>query len=156
MSAAPEKAERIHSRHVLLLAAHGDPGPQSAGADVPNDGCGKPSPLRVRLSALGLRLAVDDLRPAVPLREGQAQHSRRHRGTPVQAEAAQREAERESDQVRQLRCGLICRPADVVSFKTLVAIMVQRAARLLLRRDTRLRNAWASHYRSLIALSSID
>ena len=62
--------------------------------------------LRLRLSALGLRPAVDDLRPAVPVREGQAQHPRRHRGAPVQAQAAQRQAEREFDQVRQLHRGV--------------------------------------------------
>ena len=38
-------------------------------------------------------LPSDDLGPAVPVREGQAQHPRRHRGAAVQAAAAQREAE---------------------------------------------------------------
>src|SRR5262249_24757764 len=55
------------------------------------------------LSALGLRPAVDDLRPAVPVGEGQAQHPRRHRRALVQAAAAQREAEREPAEVRQSR-----------------------------------------------------
>ncbi len=55
------------------------------------------------LSALGLRPALDDLRPALPLGEGQAQHPGRHRGAAVQAAAAQREAEREPRAVRQRR-----------------------------------------------------
>ena len=42
-----------------------------------------------------------DLRPAVPDRQGQAQHPRRHGRAPVQAAAAQREAEGEPRQVRQ-------------------------------------------------------
>ncbi len=66
-----------------------------------DDGCREPAALRLRLSALGLRSAEHDLRPAVPVREGQAQHPRRHRGAPVQAAAAQREAEAEPDQARQ-------------------------------------------------------
>jgi hypothetical protein len=103
MPAAQEEAERVHARHVLFLAADGNPGPRRDGADLPHDGCGEPPALRLRLSALGLRPAVDDLRPAVPVREGQAQHPRRQRGAPVQAQAAQREAEREFDQVRQPR-----------------------------------------------------
>src|SRR5258706_9667994 len=102
MPAAPEKAQRIHARHVLFLPAYGDPGSQGVGTDVPHGGRGKPPALRLRLSALGLRPAVDDLRPAVRLREGQAQYPWRHRGTLVQAKAAQREAEREFDHVRQL------------------------------------------------------
>ena len=48
-------------------------------------------------------LPSDDLRPAVPVGEGQAQHSRRHRGAAVQAAAAQREAESEPEEVRQSR-----------------------------------------------------
>ena len=46
-------------------------------------------------------LPIDDLRPAVPVGEGQAQHPRRHRGAAVQAAAAQRQAEREPEEVRQ-------------------------------------------------------
>ncbi len=46
-------------------------------------------------------LPSHDLRPAVPVREGQAQHPRRHRGAAVQAAAAQRQAEREPEEVRQ-------------------------------------------------------
>ena len=56
--------------------------------DVPHDGCGKPAALRLGLSALGFRSAVDHLRPAVPVGEGQAQHPRRNRGAAVQAAAA--------------------------------------------------------------------
>src|SRR5262249_57672469 len=59
--------------------------------------------LLLGLSALGLRSALDDLRPALPLGEGQAQHPRRHRGAPVQTAAAQREAERKPQAVRQPR-----------------------------------------------------
>jgi predicted TIM-barrel fold metal-dependent hydrolase len=59
------------------------------GADIPHDGRRKPPALRLGLSALGLRPAVDDLGPAVPLREGKAQHPWRQRGAPVQAEAAE-------------------------------------------------------------------
>ena len=40
--------------------------------------------LVVGLSALGLRPAVDDLRPAVPQRDAEAQHPRRQRGAAVQ------------------------------------------------------------------------
>ena len=46
-------------------------------------------------------LPSHDLRPAVPVGEGQAQHPRRHRGAAVQAAAAQRQAEREPEEVRQ-------------------------------------------------------
>ena len=46
-------------------------------------------------------LPIDDLRSAVPVGEGQAQHPRRHRGAAVQAAAAQRQAEREPEEVRQ-------------------------------------------------------
>src|SRR5262249_7572483 len=52
-------------------------------------------------SALGLRPAEHDLGPAVPLREGEAQHPRRHRGAAVQIAAAQREAAAEPAAVRQ-------------------------------------------------------
>ena len=41
--------------------------------------------LVVGLSALGLRPAVDDLRPAVPQRDAEAQHPRRQRGAAVQS-----------------------------------------------------------------------
>ena len=61
------------------------------------------------LSALGLRPAEHDLRPAVPVGEGQAQHPRRHRGAAVQAAAAQREAEREPEEVRQSHRGGLTR-----------------------------------------------
>ena len=53
-------------------------------------------------------LPCDDLRSAVPVGEGQAQHPRRHRGAAVQAAAAQREAEGQPEEVRQShRRGLI-------------------------------------------------
>src|SRR5262249_625761 len=57
----------------------------------------------VRLSALGFRPAAQDLRPSVPVREGEAQHSRRHRGATVPVAAAQREAEGEPGKIRQSR-----------------------------------------------------
>src|SRR5262249_52608925 len=53
------------------------------------------------LPPLGFRSALHHLRPEVPVGEGQAQHPGRHRGAPVQAAAAQREAEGESGEVRQ-------------------------------------------------------
>ncbi len=88
--AAPqEEAVGLHARHVLFLAADGDPGPPGAGMHLPHDQCGDAAALFLGLSALGFRSARHDLRPAVPLGEGQAQHSRRHRGAPVQAAAAQ-------------------------------------------------------------------
>src|SRR5215204_3018690 len=76
MPASEEEAERLHARHVLLL----------------------------RLSALGLRPAVDDLRPAVPLGKGQAQHPRGHGSAPVQAAAAQRGAEGKPEEVWKPDC----------------------------------------------------
>src|SRR5262249_25601329 len=60
-------------------------------------------PLLVGLSALGFRSARDDLRPAIPVGEGEAQHPRRHRSAAVQIAAAQREAAREPQTVRQSR-----------------------------------------------------
>src|ERR1700749_892066 len=62
---------------------------------LPHDQRRDAAPLLVGLSALGFRSAVHDLRPALPLGEGQAQYPRRHRGAAVQATAAQREAARE-------------------------------------------------------------
>src|SRR5580704_196038 len=101
MPAPQEEAERVHARDVLFLAAYGGSGPQGAGADLPHDERGDPVALRLRLSALGLRPAVNDLRPALCLRARQAQYSRRHRGALVPAQAAQREAEGEPGEVRQ-------------------------------------------------------
>ena len=66
---------------------------------VPHDQRGDAVALLLRLSALGFRSAVDDLGPAVPVGEGQAQHPRRHRRAAVQAAAAQREAERKPQEV---------------------------------------------------------
>ena len=54
------------------------------GGDVQADQGRHPAAVVVGLSALGLRPAVDDLRPAVPQRAGQAQHPGRHRGQAVQ------------------------------------------------------------------------
>ena len=112
--AAEEEAVGLYARHVLLVAADGDSGLRRDGVHVPHDECGDAIALRLRLSALGLRPAVDDLRPAVPVGEGQAQHPRRHRGAPVQAAAAQREAEGEPAEVRQSR-----RSRGVTDFKPL-------------------------------------
>ncbi len=103
---AQEEAVGLHARHVLLVAADGDPGPRSDRVHVPHDQRGDAAALFVRLPALGLRPALDDLGPAVPVGEGQAQHRRRHRGPPVQAAAAQRGAEGEPAEVRQPRHGL--------------------------------------------------
>ena len=96
-----EEAVGLHARHVLLVAADGDSGHGRAGVHVPHDQRGNAAPVLLGLSALGLRPAEHDLRPAVPDGKGQAQHPRRHRGAPVQAAAAQREAEREPEEVRQ-------------------------------------------------------
>ena len=93
ISAAEEEAVRLHARHVLRLAADGARGHERARMHLPHDQCRDAADVRLGLSALGLRPAVDGLGPAVPLREGQAQHPRRHRGAPVQAAAAQRQAE---------------------------------------------------------------
>jgi uncharacterized protein len=98
-----EEAVGLHARHVLLLAADGDSGPPGAGVHLPHDQRGDAAALLLGLSALGLRPAEHDLRPAVPVGEGQAQHPRRHRGAPVQAAAAQREAERKPQEIRQSR-----------------------------------------------------
>ncbi len=68
---------------------------------VPHDQRGDPAAVLLGLSALGLRPAEHHLGPAVPDGKGQAQHPRRHRGAPVQAAAAQRQAEREPEEVRQ-------------------------------------------------------
>ena len=72
----------------LLLAADGNDRHGGAGADLPHDQGGDPVALFVRLSALGFRPAVDDLRPAVPERAGQAQHSRRQCDEAVQSQTA--------------------------------------------------------------------
>ena len=56
--------------------------------NLPHDQGGNPVALFVRLSALGLRPALDDLRPAVPERAGQAQYSRRQCDARVQSQAA--------------------------------------------------------------------
>ena len=98
-----EEAVRLHARHVLFVAADGDPGHGSAGMHLPHDQCGDAVALLVGLSALGLRPAIDHLRPAVPVGEGQAQHPRRHRRQAVQAAAAQRRAEGKPAEVRQPR-----------------------------------------------------
>src|SRR5262249_42920133 len=70
----------------------GDHRPRPAQGDVPRHQRGDAAPLFVRLSALGLRPAVDDLRPAVPERDRQAQRSWRQRDAAVQFEAWRREA----------------------------------------------------------------
>ena len=57
MPAAEEEAVRLHARHVLLVAADGDPGHGGAGVHVPHDQCGDAAAVLLRLSALGLRPA---------------------------------------------------------------------------------------------------
>src|SRR6185437_15146435 len=74
---AEEEAERLYARHVLLDAADGNDRYGRARADLPHAAGGDAALVFVRLSALGLRPAVDHLRPAVPQRAGQAQHPRR-------------------------------------------------------------------------------
>ena len=76
---------------------------RGAGVHLPHDQCGDAAALRLRLSALGFRPALDDLGPAVPLGKGQAQHPRRQCRAPVQAAAAQREAKRKPPPLRQSR-----------------------------------------------------
>src|SRR4029078_5040435 len=75
--------------------------------------CGDAADVCVGLSALGLRPAEHDLRPAVPEREGQAQHPRRDRGTPLTIAPAQRQAAAEPAAVRQ--------PGDVTAVRRLFA-----------------------------------
>ena len=74
MPAPEEKAVRLHARYVLLVAADGDSGLRCDGDHVPHDQRGNAAALFFRLSALGLRLAVDNLGFAVPFGEGQAQY----------------------------------------------------------------------------------
>ena len=83
---AQTHAERLHARDVLHLAADGG-GRQSldAARDVQDDQCREPTPLRLRLSALGHGPAERDPRPAVPQPAGQAQHPGRKRAQAVQA-----------------------------------------------------------------------
>ncbi len=71
----------------LGLAADGGHRHGPAAGDHARDQCGDAACLFVRLSALGLRPAVDDLRPAVPERDREAQHPRRQRQSPVQSQA---------------------------------------------------------------------
>ena len=80
------KPIRIHARDVLFVAADGDSGrPVDPGGDLQDDQGRDPAGVVVRLSALGLRPAVERLRPAVPQGDGQAQHPRRQCGEAVQA-----------------------------------------------------------------------
>ena len=74
MPAPEEKAVRLHARYVLLVAADGDSGLRCDGDHVPHDQRGNAAALFFRLSALGLRLAVDNLGFAVPFGKGQAQY----------------------------------------------------------------------------------
>jgi predicted TIM-barrel fold metal-dependent hydrolase len=99
--APQEEAVGLYARHVLLVAADGDPGHGRVGVHVPHDQCGNAAPLLFGLSALGLRPALDHLRSPVRVGERQAQYPGRHRGAPVQAAAAQRGAEGEPPEVRQ-------------------------------------------------------
>ena len=75
---AEKKAERIYARDVLLVAADGKARRQlDPRSDLQDDQGRHAAALVVGLSALGFRHARRDLRPAVPQRDGQAQHSRR-------------------------------------------------------------------------------
>src|SRR5262249_36242227 len=89
ISAAEEKAERLHAGHVLCVAADGAGGRDSAAVHLPYDQCGNAAALRVGLSALGLRPTEHDLGLAVSVRESKAQYSRWHGGTAVQVAASQ-------------------------------------------------------------------
>ena len=60
-AAAQEEAVGLHARHVLLVAADGDPGHGGAGVHVPHDQRGDAAPVLLGLSALGLRPAEHDL-----------------------------------------------------------------------------------------------
>ena len=104
---AEKEAVGLYARNVLFIAADGDSGLRRDADDLPHDQCGDPASLLVRLSALGFRSAVHHLGPAVPVGEGQAQHPRRHRRAALQARAAQRETERESETIWQSRYGVI-------------------------------------------------
>ena len=70
---AEGEAQPLHEADVLLDAADGDSGRQVGDAvDLQDDQRRHPAGLVVRLSALGLRPAVDDLRPAVPQRDARS------------------------------------------------------------------------------------
>jgi nitrite reductase/ring-hydroxylating ferredoxin subunit len=69
---AQAQAERLYARDVFHLAADGDVRDGGAGADFPHDQGEEPAALLIRLSALGLQFTLDDLRPAVSRRAGQA------------------------------------------------------------------------------------
>ena len=87
-----EAAVRLHARHVLGLPADGGHRHGPAAGDHARDQRGNAARLLVRLSALGFRPAVDDLRPAVPERYREAQHPRRQCRPSVQSQAWREEA----------------------------------------------------------------
>ncbi len=69
--------ERLHARALLVHdAADGNQQHESVAGNPGDDQRRDPAPVRFGLAALRLRPAVDDLRPAVPVRAGQAQHPR--------------------------------------------------------------------------------
>src|SRR5262249_52153904 len=85
-----------------LVAAHGGPGSRRHGMHVPHDQRRNAASLLFGLPALGFRSAERDLRSALPIREGEAQYSRRHRGAHLQAAAAQRQTARQPEEAWQL------------------------------------------------------
>src|SRR6185437_9049570 len=86
--AAPETAAfRLYARDVLLFAADGNGQQQgSLGVDLQDDQRRDAADVCVGLSALGYGPALDDLRSAVSLGNGEAQHPRRQRETRLQPE----------------------------------------------------------------------
>src|SRR5690348_14166586 len=85
---AEAPAERLHARDVFLDPADGD-GRQSRStrADLQDDQCRDAAHVFLGLSALGYRSALDDLRPALLVRAGQAQHPWRQREARLQSRA---------------------------------------------------------------------
>src|SRR5262249_47755060 len=84
-AAAQADAERIHEHQLLLYhAADGDDASEGAGEHAGDDQGRAPVFFLARLAAFRFRPAAGDLRPAVPLRPGQAQYSRPERGADLQ------------------------------------------------------------------------
>ena len=117
------EAQPLHAADVLLDAADGNPRRQVGdGSDLQDDQRRDAAGLVVRLSALGLRPAVDDLRPAVPQRDQQAQHPRRQRGAAVRA----RSQAGEEDSVAARRATARTAPKATASVRARQASMRQQ------------------------------
>src|SRR6185437_327784 len=76
-AAAQAIAERIYAAQLLVhIAADGDHASARARSHAGDDQRRNPAAVLLRLAALRFRPAGDDLRPAVPVGAGQAQHPR--------------------------------------------------------------------------------